>query len=183
MIFIDDKHYIDLILKGDHSLYRFLVDRYKKMVFSICLRVLPNSEDAEDAAQESFLKAYRQLNTFEGKSKFSTWLYTITYRICVSRLKENSLETIVINNELIENLSASTEPQPFDSLNAIETAQFVKEAIKKLPRIDALIITLYYLEENSIREIVEITGLSESNVKTKLFRARKELEQFLRFLA
>ncbi|MEZ4903529.1 MAG: sigma-70 family RNA polymerase sigma factor [Spirosomataceae bacterium] len=88
MIFIGDKHYIDLVLNGNHAAYRFLVDRYKKMVFSICLRILPNTEDAEDASQESFLRAFQQLNTYEGKSKFSTWLYTITYRISVSNSKK-----------------------------------------------------------------------------------------------
>lgn len=183
MVFIDDKHYIDLILQGHHASYRFLVDKYKKMVFSICLRVLTNTEDAEDAAQESFLKAFKQLDTFKGISKFSTWLYTITYRLCVSRLKENSLETTEINNELMEGLPNSIQQQPFSSLSAGETTQFVKGAIQKLPRLDAVIITLYYLDENSIKEIVEITGLSESNVKIKLFRARKELERSLRFLA
>ena len=152
------------------------------MVFSICLRVLTNAEDAEDAAQESFLKAFRQLDSFKGISKFSTWLYTITYRICVSRLKENNLETTEIDDELVECLPNTVQQEPFDSLNAIETTQFVKEAISKLPRVDALIITLYYMDENSVKEIVEITGLSESNVKIKLFRARKELERSLRFL-
>jgi len=182
MVFIDDKHYISEVLRGRHSSYRFLVDRYKKMVFSICLRVLTNTEDAEDAAQESFLKAFRQLDSFKGISKFSTWLYTITYRICVSRLKENSLETTEINNEVLENLQDAIQHRPFDSLNATETTQFVREAIEKLPRMDGLIITLYYMDENSVKEIVEITGLSESNVKIKLLRARKELERSLRFL-
>jgi RNA polymerase sigma factor (sigma-70 family) len=182
MAIFDDKYYIDLILKGNTNLYRFLVDRYKKMVFSICLRILVNAEDAEDAAQESFLKAYQKLNTYQGKSKFSTWLYTIAYRISVSKLKENNLETLAINNEIIENFSTSYEKQPFDTLKDIEVSQFVNKAIQKLPQIEALLITLYYLEESSIKDIVEITGLSESNVKVKLFRARKVLEQSLRFL-
>jgi RNA polymerase sigma factor (sigma-70 family) len=85
----NEQTYINRVLKGDGSAYRFLVENNKRIVYSIAFRILNNKEDAEDAAQESFMKAYHQLHTFEGKSKFSTWLYTITYRICVSRLKRN----------------------------------------------------------------------------------------------
>ena len=74
----DEQTHIGMVLKGDSSAYRFVVERNKKIVYSIAFRILNNTEDAEDAAQESFIKAYHQLHTFEGKSKFSTWPSTIT---------------------------------------------------------------------------------------------------------
>ena len=77
---IEDQIYIGRIKNGQPAAYSFLVDKYKHMVYTISIKILPNAEDAEDAAQESFIKAYQQINTFAGKSKFSTWLYTITYR-------------------------------------------------------------------------------------------------------
>lgn len=178
---IDEQIYIDRVLKGDSSAYRFLVDKNKKIVYSIAFRILNNKENAEDAAQESFIKAYHQLQTFEGKSKFSTWLYTITYRICVSRLKKKSLEIDSIDNELVENYSDTTN-SPHQELTEKESRAIVKESIEKLPKIDALLITLYYFNENSVNEIEEITGLTASNIKIKLFRARKTLEHELKFL-
>ena len=150
------------------------------MVYSIALRILENAHDAEDASQEIFMRAYEQLNSFQWRSKFSTWLYTIAYRICVSRIKKSNLETIPINDETISNYPA--ESRIFEKISAAETEKLVKNAINKLPKIDALLVTLYYLDENSIKEIAEITGLSMSNIKVKLFRARKDLEHDLHFL-
>ncbi|MEP7322129.1 MAG: sigma-70 family RNA polymerase sigma factor [Saprospiraceae bacterium] len=177
----DDQKYIGMILKGDSSAYRFLVERNKKMVFSIALRLLNNTEEAEDAAQESFIKAYQQLHAFEGKSKFSTWLYTITYRICLSKSKTNPLGNNAIDSELTENYPDSMS-SPYNELAEKENTMLVKEAIQKLPKIDALLITLYYFNENSVSEIEEITGLTASNIKIKLFRARNILEHTLKYL-
>lgn len=177
----DDQIYIDKVLKGDGTAYRFLVENNKRIVYSIAFRILNNKEDAEDAAQESFMKAYNQLHTFEGKSKFSTWLYTITYRICVSRLKKKSIDINTIDDDTIENYSDDANT-PHKELTEKESRGFVKASIEKLPKMDALLVTLYYFNENSISEIEEITGLTPSNIKIKLFRARKVLEHELKFL-
>jgi len=177
----DEQIHIDSVLKGDSSAYRYLVNKNKKIVYSIAFRILNNKEDAEDAAQESFIKAFRQLHTFERKSKFSTWLYTITYRICVSRLKKKSLEIDNIDNDVIENYPGDIDT-PHKELTEKESRIFVKEAIERLPKLDSLLVTLYYFNENTINEIEEITGLTASNIKVKLFRARKVLEHELKFL-
>lgn len=177
----DEQIHILNILKGDSSAYSFLVENNKKIVYSIALRLLNNADDAEDAAQESFIKAYQQLHTFQGKSKFSTWLCTITYRICVSRLKKNSLANHTIDDQLVENYSDNTN-SPYKELTIKERQIIIKDCIQKLPKIDALLITLYYFNDNSINEIEEITGLTISNIKIKLFRARKILEYELKFL-
>ena len=176
-----DQNYIRMILKGDSSAYRFLVEKNKKIVYSIALRILNNTEDAEDATQESFIMAFHQLHTFEGKSKFSTWLYTITYRICLSKLKTNSLDNKSIDSELVEGYSQNMNT-PYKELTEKENTILVKAAIQKLPKLDALLITLYYFNENSIKEIEEITSLTASNIKIRLYRARKILENELKFL-
>jgi RNA polymerase sigma-70 factor (ECF subfamily) len=181
MNFSDDQSFIDRVLTGDKAAFRFLVDRNKKIVYSIALRILGDKEDAMDAAQESFIRAYDQLHTFKGKSKFSTWLYTITYRICVSRLEANSIKKNSIDCELTANYADHTN-DPHEKLAEKENQMLIKEAIAKLPKTDALLVMLYYYNENSIREIEEITGLSPSNIKIKLFRARKILEHDLKFL-
>jgi len=175
MIPSQDYIYIERILNGDLGAYTHLVNKYKNMAYTVALKVLRNSEDAEDSAQEAFIKAYQQLHTFEKKSKFSTWLYTIVYRTAVYNARKNQIRTQPINEEL----TIRDETYDIDDLKAQDHQKFVKEAIDKLPEIEGLLISLFYINENSIAEIKTITGLSETNIKVKLFRARKKLKKEL----
>lgn len=178
----EDQFYINKIKEGNTDLYAVLVDRYKYMAYTIAMKVLSNKDDSQDVAQESFIKAYQQLHTFKGNSKFSTWLYTIVYRTAISKWKENRLETQSIDDSIHERYTHEQTFQPHDQLQVKDEQEFVKQAIQRLPRTEALLVTLFYINENSIREICEITGLSLPNVKIKLFRARKKLERDLKFL-
>lgn len=178
----DDQFYIEKIKKGDPSSYAFLVNRYKDMAFTIALKILKNDEEAEDAAQESFVKAYQQIRKFENKSKFSTWLYTIVYRTSISKLQKSKLPVFPLNEDITENYAFDFSAPQMETVLATEQSKFIKTAIAKLPQTESLLITLFYMNENSIKEIEEITGLTESNIKVKLFRARKILEQELHFL-
>lgn len=147
------------------------------MVFTVCFRILRQREDAEDVAQQVFLKAFRSLHSFQGKSKFSTWLYTIAYRTALSQSHVNQQRLNIDHEELL-----SGEPISFpqlDQLHSSEIRSFVHQAIEALPEIDSVLISLYYLDECSIQEIVEITQLNESNVKVRLHRARKMLKEQL----
>lgn len=182
MAYTEDQVYLDKIINGDSSSYSVLVDRYKDMVYSIALKILNNPEDAGDAAQECFIKAYRQIHQFKGKSKLSTWLYTIVYRIAVSKLKENRIDTVTISDDHDERYISGHSDNQSEQLQAKQTQYYVKQAIEKLPKIEALLVTLHYINDLPIREVGEITGLSVPNVKIKLFRARKKLERDLKFL-
>jgi RNA polymerase sigma factor (sigma-70 family) len=177
-----DQIHIDRVLKGDHAAFAVLVDKYKRMVYTVALKIMDNAADAEDIAQESFVKAYRQLHTFEGKSKFSTWLYTIVYRTAVSKLQENNLETQPITPEIADHYANDGTVSAVEKLQAADQQRYVRMAIQRLPKMEALLVTLYYLEENSVKEIQEITGLTTENIKIRLFRARKKLEEWLQFL-
>ncbi|GAB3276631.1 RNA polymerase sigma factor [Larkinella harenae] len=176
---LEDQVYIDRVKSGDLTAYAFLVDKYKNMAYTIALRILTDPYEAEDLAQESFVKAYLQISSFQNKSKFSTWLYTIVYRSAVSKLKISHRKFLALDEQFLENETATL---PTDPLITSEREQYVKEAIKKLPKLESLVITLFYFEENSVEEIEAITGLSKSNIKVKLFRARKTLEKELHFL-
>lgn len=181
MKYREDQIYIDKIMNGDSASYAFLVNRYKDMAFTIAHRIMRNAEDAEDVAQEGFLKAYQQLHRFERKSKFSTWLYTIIYRTAVTKLQKRGVPAFSVDEDL-SGYFISDETSQIEVMHEEEQTKFIKQAIAKLPEMDGLLITLFYLNENTIREIEEITGLSASNIKVKLFRARKTLEAELRFL-
>jgi RNA polymerase sigma factor (sigma-70 family) len=174
MVDLDDKIYIQQVLDGDTSSYTRLVNKYKDMVFTVCFRILRQHEDAEDAAQVSFIKAYRNLHAFEGTSKFSTWIYTIAYRTAISKTRLKKIDT-VSDDFYIDIATDHTIPQ-LEELKSQEQEFYVKKAMEELPEIDGVIVSLFYMDQCSIAEIVEITELSESNVKVKLHRARKQLK-------
>ncbi|MDJ1467247.1 RNA polymerase sigma factor [Xanthocytophaga flava] len=180
MKIFEDEYYIERVLQGDVSAYRFLVERYKKMVYSISLKILNDAQHAEDAAQDSFVKAYERLHTFERKSKFSTWLYTITYRLCLNKLKEMKREFTFLTEQLPK--WEDEERVLPGSFNEQDQERIIKESIQALPQQEGLLVLLYYYEEKSIREIEQITGLMASNIKIKLHRARKVLERKLSYL-
>lgn len=171
----EDQIYIDRVLQGDTNAFAHLIDKYKNMAYTLAMKIVKNREDAEEVAQDSFLKAYQKLEGFKGQSKFSTWLYTIVYRSALTKVRKKKLETSDIDSFVIDN---HKEDHDFPQLEAIkngEQQKYVKKAIDNLGEADALIITLFYLHDNSIEEIQEITDMSESNVKVRLFRARKKL--------
>jgi RNA polymerase sigma factor (sigma-70 family) len=176
----EDQYYLDNINNGDPASYAFLVNKYKDMVYSIAIKILRDTDEAQDIAQDSFIKAYQQISQFQGKSKFSTWLYTITYRTAVTRLRDKKVDTIALGDDIDE--IADHLPGQMEQLQAKQVKQYVRQAIDKLPQIDALLVTLYYINDLPVKEIEEITGLSKPNVKIKLFRARKVLERELKFL-
>lgn len=177
---IEDQFYLDKILNGDPASYAFLVNKYKDMVYSIAIKILRDADDAQDLAQECFITAYQQLHKYQGRSKFSTWLYTIVYRAAVTQLRQNKLDTAFIGDSVTD-VSDGANNQ-FDQLQSKQIGQQVRIAIDKLPQTEALLVTLYYINDLPIKEIQEITGLSKPNVKIKLFRARKKLEHELAFL-
>ncbi len=170
-----DQIYIEKVLLGDTSSFSFLVESYKNMAYTIALKIVRSPEDAEEVAQDSFVKAFQQLQTFKGNSKFSTWLYTIVYRTAISKIRKKKLEVTDIDEYVIENHSIDFSFPQLDLLKAEEQKKYVTLAINTLPEIDALLITLFYLNENTFDEIIEITGLTKTNIKVRLFRARKKL--------
>lgn len=170
-----DQIYIEKVLQGDASSFSFLVNSYKDMAYTIAFKVVRNAEDAEEVAQDSFIKAFQQLQSFKGHSKFSTWLYTIVYRTAISKIRKKKLIITDIDEYVIENHAVDFSFPQIDQLKAEEQKKYVNLAINTLSDIDALLITLFYLNENTFDEIIEITGLTKTNIKVRLFRARKKL--------
>jgi len=134
----------------------------------------PQSEDAEEATQDAFVKAYQNLAGFDGRSKFSTWLYSIAYRNAISAGRRRRQESSSLD-EIVHHPGA--EPA-FGNGNA-NAKHFVDRALARLHHEDASILSFYYLEEMTVDEIVTVTGLSASNVKVKLHRGRKKLAEQL----
>ncbi len=168
---MDEQTAIASAQQGDQRAYAWLIGRYKHMVFTVCSRVLRHREDAEEATQDVFVKAYQHIGGYQGGSRFSTWLYSIAYRTALSKLRARKAGTLGLD-ELQAN---GQEPQQAPEGDNTDRKALVEWALAQLPTEDAAIMTFFYLEELGIEEIVTITGLGESNVKVKLHRARKKL--------
>ncbi|WP_282035664.1 RNA polymerase sigma factor [Saccharicrinis aurantiacus] len=176
----EDNLLIEEIKSGKVEAYSALVDKYKRMAYTLAISITKNSEDAEEVAQDAFVKAYKNLNTFEGKSKFSTWLYQIIYRTALSRvrIKKQFNQNIDDLNEIDINLDS----YQIDHLERFDKKKIIKIAISKLKEDEAFILVLYYYQELSVEEISKTTELSTSNVKVKLHRARKNMLAILQKL-
>ncbi len=176
----NDQAYIDLVIKGDTNAFTVLVDRYKDMVFTLSLKMLKNREEAEEIAQDSFVKAFRSLNTFKGDSKFSTWLFKVTYNSCLDRLKKlRRVNPVVAIDEYTEKEVVELS-DIFDSIENSERTKMIQVCLDRLPPEDSFLLTLYYFEEQSLKEIAKIMGINDNHVKIKLHRSRKKLAGILR---
>ena len=175
MKYLEDNHYIDRVLNGDVSAYAMLVSKHKNLVFSIALKILNNREDAEEVAQDCFLKVFQALKTFERKSKFSTWLYRIVYNAAISKTRKKRLELVPMDNYVIHNYTEDEVSGGIEEIDPEEQKEMIDRAMKQLTDDESLLITLFYKGENSIEDISNITGLSMSNVKVRLHRIRKKL--------
>ncbi|WP_248723545.1 RNA polymerase sigma factor [Seonamhaeicola sp. ML3] len=176
----NDQHYINLTLNGDTQAFAILVDRYKDMVYTLTVRMLKNREEAEEVAQDTFIKMYKSLNRFKGDSKFSTWVYKIAYNTSLDRIKKNKkfLNNVAIN-EYTES-QVKTVHNALTNLENEEKAEAIKRCIALLPADDSFLLTLYYYDEQSLEEIAVAMNLTPNNVKVKLFRSRKKLAKILK---
>ncbi len=173
-----DSEIISKVLRGDQQAFAELVNRYQNFVFTITLRYTDNREDAEEIAQDIFVKAYRSLADFRGASKFSTWLYTIVTTSCITFLRKKKLETRSLDDERVFE-QADNQNSNFGA-NQVEQKSkvaMVNQAIRLLSPDDSKIITLFYKGEQSLDEIGIIMGLEPNTVKVKLHRARQRLRE------
>ncbi len=174
---------IQNVLNGDCGQYALLVKRHQRFVFTLALRFAKNREDAEEIAQDCFIKAYKALGTFKQTAKFSTWLYSITYTTAMTFLRKKRLDTSSINDEetflQLENHTSSFNANGYERQ---DSHKYLNEAIQMLMPDDATIITLFYQGEQSLEEIGEMLNVEPNTIKVKLHRARHRLKEKLQYL-
>ena len=170
---------IGQVLRGDVAAFSLIVAQYKKMVFTLALNILKNREDAEEATQDTFFKAYQSLAGFKGESSVSTWLYQIVYHTSISMLRKRKETTVDLEGLDRMPANISTQPQNGQRLEIQDRKRMIKEALMQLDDDDAFLVLLYYYKEQTVEEIAAITSLSVSNVKVKLHRSRKKLQEIL----
>lgn len=176
---LSDEQLIDRVKAGSNPAFGQLIDRYQGYVFSICIKVLANREEAEEAAQDVFLKLFRRIRSFRQDSRFSTWLYTLTYRTAIDHRRQGKKRREVQSELSIDTAGGHlAEPAQAElALEREEQTQQLKGLLAQLPKQDALLMDLFYLQEQTVKEIAVILDMSVSNVKTKLFRSREKLRK------
>ncbi|HTE07788.1 MAG TPA: sigma-70 family RNA polymerase sigma factor [Flavitalea sp.] len=175
---LTDNEIISKVLAGERELYSELVNRYQNFVFTVSLRYTPVREDAEEIAQDVFVKAFRYLGDFRGDSKFSTWLYSIVNSTSITFLRKKKLETRSLDDERVFEAADNRPAEGFVSPTEQKSkVAMVNKAIQLLSHDDANLITLFYKAEQSLEEIGMILAIDPNTVKVKLFRARQRLKE------
>lgn len=159
------------VVSGNTREFAKLIDEYKQMVYSLCMKMVQNIEEAEEITQDTFVKAYKGLSKFKQKSKFSTWLYQITYFTAVNHLRKKKHE---VDDKYLE-IDQHAEEEVPNSLEQEDKRRLILEGMKHLNPKERAVINLFYLEEMDTNEVADITKMNVSNVKVSLHRARKKL--------
>lgn len=173
MDWMNDKELIAQIQGGNTNAFRFLVNQHRKLVWHMVLRMVRQQEDAEDICQEVFIRVYKSISKYRGESKLSTWVGAIAYNTCLDHVRKKGKEQLVHTDQIVE-LSA-TQPSPHtpsEVLQRDEVKAIVHGLVGQLPLHYRTVITLFYLEEFSLQEIGEITGMQEGTIKSYLHRGR-----------
>lgn len=168
---------IQQLLEGKTRAFQQFVVQYQDYVFTIVNRIVNQTEDAEDIAQEVFVKAYKYIGNFDGKSKLSTWLYRIAVNTAISHRRKKKYYTTELSQ-------VATQPsvQQENCVKTEEQKKYIQQAFQLLSEDDVALLTLFYLQELSLKEIADVLTLEQNNVKVKLYRARKRLAEKLKFI-
>ena len=176
---------IKQVLKGDQNAYADIVNLYQHKLYQICYRMLGNKQEAEDIAQEAFVRAYINLHSYDQKRKFSTWLYRIATNLCIDRIRKKKpdyyLDAQVPGTDGLDMYSqiAADEKLPEETVEQMELQDRIQYEISRLPDKYRSVIVLKYIEELSLQEISEILDMPLGTVKTRIHRGREALRKQL----
>lgn len=188
LIDLSDQALIEKILGGNYQAFEFLVTRYEGKIYRLAIRMLRNPQDAEDALQETFLQVFRGLPSFEGRSKFSTWLFRLATNVCLMRIRHRETEPskLLPLEDYLPKLEEGETPhitdwadRPEDVLLSKESREKMMEALDKLPPEYRAVFILRDIEGFSNVETGESLGISGAAVKSRLHRARLALRGML----
>ena len=168
------QNYIQCVKAGDFRAFSQIVSDYQSMVFTIVSRIVNTREDAEDITQEIFIKVFKSIHSFKEESEFSTWLYRIAYNTTLSEIRKRKIIFTSFEDDF-SNMEDEEMNENIENLATEERIFYLEQALKSLPAEEALLITMFYLDNQSIEEISRISNLSQANVKVKLHRIRKKL--------
>jgi RNA polymerase sigma factor (sigma-70 family) len=174
-----DELYLQLVQRGNAAKFSYFIDKYQNLAYTVAYRIVANKEDAEEIVQDAFLKAFRSLDKFRRDAKFSTWFYRIVVNSALTHVRSQRPESVSIDADDTIEVTPEEVETAFHGMAVLEQQKFIQYAFDKLPVEARLLLTLFYLNEQSIAEISEITGIAGENVKMKLHRARNKMYTIL----
>jgi RNA polymerase sigma-70 factor, ECF subfamily len=178
MAFTDDVDLIRRFKDGDRSAFEAIVLHYQDRIYNLCLYMLKDTEDAREAAQDAFIKAYRNLKDFQPRAALYTWLYRITVNTCLDYRRKTPVEAF--RGDDVLGALASNEPSPERLTESRETADAIQRALQELSKELRVAIVLREIEGLSYEEIAEVLRISVGTVKSRIARAREALRTLLR---
>jgi len=170
----EEKILIKNVVAGDAKDFAVLVNTYKDMAVLLAYNILLNQEDAEEVAQDAFVKVYSSLHSFKADARFSTWLYRIVVNTALNKKKLKKYYAVEITDSLSDELSSDVK-DIFTTQITSEHRKHIQVALQEINANERLCLTLYYLNELSVEEIHELTSITTSNIKVLLYRGRKNL--------
>ena len=176
---MDERGWIEQAQGGDQAAFANLVELYQRPVYNLAYRMLGSTQDAEDAAQETFLRAYVQLDTYQPERRFASWLLSIAAHYCIDQLRRRRFTWLPLDNLPFLDWLSGGEVEPEGATLQREERDQVRQLLTRLPANYRLVVVLRYWYDLSCQEIADVAGLTESAVKTRLYRAREILAQGL----
>jgi RNA polymerase sigma-70 factor (ECF subfamily) len=174
---VREQEFVDRARDGDDEAFHEVVNAFQGPVYNLCFRMLGNAQEAEDAAQETFLKAYRNMKRYDPNRKFLNWILSIASNHCIDRLRRRRLQFISLDEWLPRFENPAPNPGPEETLTGMELKEDVREILDELGSTDRAAIVLRYWYEYSYDEIAEALDLSIPAVKSRLHRARRTLAE------
>ena len=172
-----DDIYIQKVLDGNHDAFRFLIKKYKDLSYSYAMSIVKDEHIAQEVLQTSFIKAFTKLHTYKGNSKFSTWLYRIVVNEAFKVLNKRKKDFVVYEEPAVN--SEATTDDMISKADLDYQKYYINNALKKLGAKESLALRLFYLEEHTISEIMDITGWNTANIKVLLHRGRNNMKKIL----
>lgn len=174
-----DVYYIGQVLDGKINAFTYLVDRHKDKAFNLAFRICGNREEAEEITQDAFLKAFKALRGFKMKSRFETWLYRIVYNTAISLVRTRRKGILSVEDFPADAIDFLTFNPNADEAENEFRSSLINFALQKINEEDRALVSLYYYDELDTGKISDITGISKSNIKVKLFRARQKMIEII----
>ena len=179
MEFKDDTSNIEQVLSGKSGAFSYIVDRHKDKAYNLAFRICGTREEAEEITQDSFLKAYRSLNGFKMKSSFATWLYRIVYNTSISYVRARKKGVLSLEDFPADVIDFLTDNSSEEGAEREYRNALIGFALQKINEEERGLITLFYYEEMSTDEISDVIGISKSNIKVRLYRARQKMIEII----
>lgn len=175
-----DAHYINEVLNGNTNAFGYFIKTYQNKAFGIAISIVKREDDAKDVVQESFITAYSLLTNFRNDSKFSTWFYRIVVNKALQFIKREKRKNEVVVEYSISKDEKTAFNNAIGQLEKQDLKKLIKKVFEKIPAKEALILQLYYSDDQSIKEIEGITAFTKANVKVLLHRGRTSFYKVLK---